>query len=465
MKKLMFAAVAAVMTAGVAQAAYVYDFKASVKHLYLRPVSVKVGKLSYTVYQKFQKAANLKGYLIVDNDGVTSKTVTGGVCDPATTGDVSLDYMHNRSFLVVQNANADKALRFPKIMPAVLDAKWLDTAFTKTDYVIHTAKSGLAEGTLFVGGDSIKCVRTQLYMGVPTDYAAAPQLPAANVPGMTAYADYLWTSVYLFGGQYNGPNWFSKPIVPDDYTKCLSPFDKFEGDWDANLPAGVQTDWANRCHEQPDVQISYFHDTWMNGAGFGKWTKDFTKTPSAECCGIIRKAKTTGDDPILESLSGNLKGGIFLCTENGIDVYDPDYAWFDGLAWEDQFYTKRLDAAVTFAPDAWQNDLWQDGAVEQETTDVVFGTWSIKLNTKFFATKGGIAREFELVDYWPGTTIRFAAGTVPLWSAINGAALKLNPKTNVIDGSEIYSKTASTRFDIPMVTPKFAKYYGLAVDL
>ena len=406
MKKLMIATLGLAVAGSVFGTPEVFDYKASVKHMYLKEVKVKFEGEDYVVYQKYAKSASLKGYLIMDREGVTSPTITANNPTPSEAG--AFDYGRNRGFLVVQNSKAEAKVRAPKILPAVLDAKWVDTQFKKE----HKATSGLAEGTLFVGGDSVACVRTQLDVigDVITDRGTPPAAPAASTPGMSAYADYVWTSVYLFG-QFNGPNWFKRGVV--------SPFDEFESKWDANLPTDLQIDWENKS------PVNYYHDTWMNGAGIGK----FAQPKSGDlCCGLQESTEY-----VLVSLTGNLKGGLFLCSANGIDTEDKTYRWFDGRAWEDQFNCALLYdnpvGSITFTPDRWQNDMWNDGAVEQETTDVLFGSWSIKRSNKFFLPNGnGFERSLTENEK---TEIEPAAGTDSLWAAIKGAALKLKNSVKV----------------------------------
>jgi len=437
MKKLMFAAVATAVTGGAFAAPLVYDYKASVKHMYLKEIKLKTADFNGIVYQKFQKSSSLKGYLIVDEDGATSATY-GGKCD--NSGTYSADQGRNRGFLVVMNSSVESKVKAPKIIPAVLDAKWIDTNFKKA----HKATSGIAEGTLFLGGDLVAGIREKIEMplGVHVANATAVTAPAAGIPGLGAIADYVWTSVYLFG-QFNGPNWFIDPATGD------SAMDMFEAAWDGNLPAGVQLDWANK------TPVNYYHDTWMNGAGIGKYAVPST-TVGELCCGLTT---VTTSEYILNTLSGSLKGGIFLCTENGVDAKANFYSWFGGVddtGWEDQFACCRdEEGALTYNEDAWQNDLWQDGPFEQETTDVAFGTWSIKYNAKFLST---IAKELTDIET---RLVDPVDGTEALWASIKGAALKLKPGANVYDGTEIYDKTAGQRFVLPMVTPKFATYYGL----
>ena len=492
------------MATGAFALPHVYDYKAAVKHMYLReqPVTYKNAdgkKITEYVYQKVQKTTALKGYLVMDNDGATSPTI-----NPAFNGDdvnrgVGFDYGRNRGFLVVYNSKAYKPVRHAKILPAVLDATWIDTAFAKGG-----ATTGLAEGTLYVGGDAIAPVRVQHdYLSAygvlpPTQRANPPAVPALQgeegpMPGMVAIADYVWTSVYLFSegkevdGYVNGPNWFRREVGEDDTgaTIYASPFGAFEYAWDQVLPDWLKTGWVLAGDEDlgryytkaPVDRPNYFHDTWMNGAGVGKW---FTKSGSSTvhfCCGIDDEEVDAGEPKTLESLAGNLKGGLFLCTENGIyarkrvgaDVYT--YDWFRDIEWEDQFNTARLTPAQFFADDIWQNDLWQDGFMEQETTDVIYGTWSIKYNKTFFDEKKGKAKYLptygqERVNHF--TTqwgLNFGENTKleTLWKAIYGAAYALDKDVTLYDGTEIYSKTIANRANLPMLTPQFVKYYRLTV--
>ncbi len=512
MKKLMLTAVVAAIATGAIAAPLVYDYKASLKHLYLKETTVSYEGEKYSVYTKYQKATALNGFLIMDQDGVTSPAIMTNTVDGVyATLSKGTDYGRSRGFLVVQNNKAYKDVRHPKIIPAVLDAKWLDTQFKK----LGTASSGLAEGMLYAGGDAVMPVRPFLdaflddddeWYSVQRDevpvapgqrqngfdikmpWDSAAQQYTEYEPGMVAIADYLWTSIYLFAGStykdafYNGPNWFLA-------NKKYSPFGHFEYLWDQNLPVLLRTGWKADVEEGATdasgyykTPVNYYHDTWLNGTGVGKWSKG--KITTEYCCGI--PASTGSDDRVLETLSGNLKGGLFLCTENGIDAKSTAYSWFLGvelgLEWEDQFNTARLTTPVLFRGDAWQNDLWHDGFMEVETTDVIWGTWSIKINTKFYAEKKPIYKALtdEQVETLKGYTERYLPTTTPagaedgtdewaydeaLWGAINGAALNLNTKANVFDGSEIYSKTVKNRANLPMVTPQFAAYYRLVYQI
>ena len=422
MKKLMIATLGLVVAGSVFADPQVFDYKASVKHMYLKEVNIRTQAFNGRVYQKFAKSASLKGFLIMDADGVTSPVVSAGEGMTASTA-TAADYGRNRGFLVVQNSKAEAQVRAPKILPAVLDAKWIDTQFRRN----HEATSGLAEGTLFVGGDFVAPVRPQIDMlaGVETDRGVT----AAGA----AIADYVWTSIYLFGN-YNGPYWFSRGVKP---------FDTFEQAWDANLPAGVQIGAPGRA------LANRFHDTWMNGAGIGKW-----RMPRAGevCCGAEDVTSR-----MLESLTGNLKGGLFLCTENGTAVLaggNNNYSWFDGTEWEDQFNCSRLTPAGSYNPDIWQDDLWQDGPMEQATSDVLFGSWSIRWNTRNITVPLTAVEQAALVR--PDTEL------VGLWTTIKGAARMLNRNAILFNGTEIHTRTRNGDYNtIPMVTPQFVAHYGL----
>lgn len=468
MKKLMITAAAAALAGGAFAAPLVYDYQASVKHMYLKEKAVTAyDGNNYTLYLKVVRSANLKGYLVMDQDGVTSPTITAA--DPTPCTATGFDYGRNRGFLVVKSTtvreNEAQALNNKaKIIPAVLDAKWIDQRYDAAKMPV----TGLAEGSLFLGGDSIACVRTQLdeIAGVITDRAAAPAAPAVATPGMVAYADYVWTSIYLFGN-LNGPNWF-------EATPAAGNFDNFEAAWDAGLPADLQVAWPTPNDKTVIPYVHpYFHDTWMNGAGFGKYVKPKDEVKQL-CCGITG---TTNWDIIVDTLSGAVKGGLFLCTENAIIANVKAYQFFDGdtWRWENQFNTARLVPGATFA-DGYQNDMWQDGAVEQEVTDVMSGSWSIKYNSKFL-TKSGVYVDPTAVD-----VTRMTAGAITsvaglandelrvLIGCLKSAQIKLDGvAANFCDGTEIHAITqadvralANGSKRLPLITPQFVKYYGLA---
>lgn len=421
MKKLMIAAIAAAAAGGAFADPLVYDYKASIKQVNLKEKTVKIANITWSAYIKYQSTAALKGYLICDTDGATSPVIQGlagtGNSVPATRPQ---DYGRNTAFLVVQNSKAPAAVRFPKILPAVLDAKWVDTSLG--------GKTGIAEGYLYVGGDVIAGqVRESLdlYNGV---LSAGARTPAKGFIG-----DYCWTSVYLFG-EYNGPLFFT-------------------GIWD-NAEAAIDTAMATVELQQPFAAgASYFyHDTWMNGSGIGKYATGKATKP---CCGMPSAVGKT-----LDTLSGNLKGGIFLCTENGTDL-SAGYALIGGLVWEDQFFTKRDDAGVatwTTAGDWDQTDLWQDGDLELNTRDVITGTWSLKFTTKLAPVA---VTATELTALTAAGTTEDAKGLAVLMNTIKGAAVKLNSKVIFASGNEIWNEVTAYHDQVTFITPQFCKYYGL----
>lgn len=464
MKKLMFAAATVAVAGGAFSAPLVYDYKASAKHMYAKEVRVQFGGARIAVYQKYQKAAALKGYLIVDADGATSQTIVNdqitnnpefndGVTwlngNPATTAS---DFGRNRAFLVVQNSKAERDVRFPKLIPAVLDAKWIDTRFrVSAAGRRQAAASGLAEGYLYAGGDFGVATRPQLDMLIDLTSVpdTAPAERGALLPQARMIGDYAWQSLWLFG-QYNMP--LISTGAANNWSAIQAAIDT--GANGANLPL-TNLYAAGR---------PFFHDAWMNGAGFGKYIQD---AAVSSCCGYSGGATAA----VLQTLSGNLKGGLFLCTENG-DVLENNlyYKFAAGAVadcWEDQFFCARdINHVGTYAADYDQTDLWQDGELELNTTDCISGTWTIKLRTRNIP-RTAITRE-DLTNLGLAVAANWsedAPNLTLLMETIKGAALNLNSQAIFSNGREIYNSTraqlgAHTR--MPLMTPSFAGYYGLA---
>ena len=426
MKKLMIAAIAAAAAGGAFADPLVYDYKASIKQVNLKEKTIKFANTTWSAYIKYQSTAALKGYLICDTDGATSsqiQTLAGtGNSVPATRPQ---DYGRNTAFLVVQNSKASAAVRFPKILPAVLDAKWVDGTLG--------GKTGIAEGYLYVGGDVVAGqVRPSLdiYNGV---VAESGRTPAKGFIG-----DYCWTSVYLFG-EYNGPLFFD------------GLWDNAQVAIDGALATAELQYWTDQTAKGKNPML-FFHDTWMNGSGLGKYATGKATKP---CCGMPTVVGKT-----LDTLSGNLKGGIFLCTENGTDL-SLGYGLIGGLYWEDQFFTKRLVPGNTFA-DVDQTDLWQDGDLELNTGDVVTGTWSIKYTGKLKPVAVTAEELTALGGTIAGATpIEDAKGLKALMDTIKGAAFALNKKTIFASGSEIWDEVTAYHDQVTFLTPFFVKYYGL----
>jgi len=368
MKKLMIAT-AAMAILGSASAVTVYDYRATVKHPYLKEVSVRPagGGAAIKVYAKFVKSSTLKGYLIQDEEAVLNggKKTTALVGAATITGPAAVPQPENRCFLVAINSGAGK-YAYPRIIPGIIEAKWYNPT-------CKTAKSVQAQGYLWLGGElALVTAGAGLqtiggfgmtdgtpatfevigHKNAPQTYVAPTAGAAVNtLAGLTAGAgaqvwNYAFTSEYLFG-QFN-------------------------------QKAGTALAFA---------------DTWMNGAGFG--TAGAFDTRDA-CCGW-----GTGDAGIaLDGLQGNLKGGVFVCSENGDDKNHTHP--FGGI--------NLLGAPVAEAPSQFErqlwasydvvlpttggtgifaagdqaryNDLWVDGPFALTTTDCISGTWSIRRVTK-----------------------------------------------------------------------------------
>ncbi len=383
MKKLMIAAVAAATVGGAFAAPIVYDYKASVKHTYLKQGKVKVNNTSTTLYLKTQKTSSLKGYLIQDADGKTTKA----------QADVQ---EYNRCYLVVKNGSAEKNYRYVRIVPGILEAKWY------ANKVLSGSKgSAYAQGYLYLGGDVVTTLAGSMFTsGTDTDNLLANEVtgystgstlralvdslePASPITPTYGIDDYFYTSCYLFG-QYNEP------------------------DWNYDVSATTASTVLYRY---------FFADAWMNGAGFGKASYSDSR---AACCG--RKSGSAGYE--LNSLSGNLKAGLYLCGLSGSDLYHKSLNRY-----EDQLWAEQYNALTS----AWTADTWADGDLELGTTDVGYGTWSIKLNTKL------AGKDIDANDLDDGITM--ADVTANVYPFIKAAALALDKNVTLfgspLDGAMI----------------------------
>ena len=331
MKKLMIAAVAAATVGGAFAAPFVYDYKASVKHTYLKEYAAK------DLYLKTQKTSSLKGYLIQDADGETAKAVV----------DVQ---PYNRCYLVVKNGSAESKYRFVRIVPGIIEASWYTTKALVSNQQINKTYTGslTAQGYLYLGGDVTSAyVGSTFSAGSLTESEWNANLTSvarsfvASLQGRLAVPtfgidDYFFTSCYLFG-QFNQPDW----------------------NYDA-------VDFAASGYKYR----YFFADAWMNGAGFGK--ASYSSTIGA-CCGKI----DVDGGFVLDTLSGNLKAGLYLCSVSGSDIA---HAKIPG--WDDQLWAEAGDGVDANGDPILVKDTWADGNLDLGTTDVGFGTWSIKRNTK-----------------------------------------------------------------------------------
>lgn len=272
MKKLLIAA-ASLSVAASAFAVTVYDYKASVKYVDMKKVSVKVDGQSTQLLIKQVKSASLTGYL-----------VNADCC-----GYVGPLY----GYLVVANkaASADKGV--PKILPADLMAKmW----WTK-----EAATTGEAQGYLFAGK-----------------------------------------------GKYDNPYTYNADVnFPNAYAGSEGPFYAFgqETSFGTRFLFGMYNDSTRLPVVDTDgnVVITYkFFDAWLDASGFGKATN---VGPNQSGCSL-----GTAGYACLDSLSGSVIGGLYICYGNGSPL-TPDWETVLCATWEG-------------------------------TTDVITGTWSIKRTSK-----------------------------------------------------------------------------------
>ncbi len=322
MKKLMIAALAVTAVGGAFAAPLVYDYKASVKHMYEK--EQKVNNVTY--YVKYVKTSKLQGYFVqdVDSASLLSKTELAGAANSEKKG-----------FLVLINKAAEKNYRAPKIMPAQLDVKIVGTKVDKNGNI----SGSIAEGYFYAGPFAAFLDATNEW---DSDYDDGKDYMVNNgvangAAGVRAYGT-AGSTIYLFG-QHNTYN-----------------------------------RWANTGLEPAgSTGIYAFGDAWMNGAGFGT-----TGTAVAGlCCGWETKAGGSS----VKSLSGNLKGGLFLCSIGG---YIANVEWF-ALGLEDLYKSdngnalgKAVQGDLVAAEDPEDEVTWADGDIALSTTDVVSGSWTLK---------------------------------------------------------------------------------------
>lgn len=332
MKKLMIATLGLAVAGSVFGTPVVYDYKATVKHTYLKEANVKFPGVTnkVKVYLKKAKSSSLKGYLIQDVDTQTKKAA----------GDVQ---PKNRCYLVVLNRSAEKDYRYVRILPGIIDASW----YSSKDISDKKKVSVAAQGYLYLGGDMTDTLAGATFTGIGREdtlpyieeeigarnYAQRQFIASlqSTIPLAQGIDDYFFTSCYLFG-QYNQPDW----------------------NFSTDGASSVQYRW-------------FFADAWLNGAGLGK-----ASYSSSACCG----RRTAGY--VLDSLTGNLKAGLYLCGLSGSEVHH-DYLYVFG----EQIWAENWGNAFSGTPHANKADTWADGELDLGTTDVGYGAWSIKRNAKF----------------------------------------------------------------------------------
>ena len=407
MKKLMIAtlglAVAGSVFGATETETVVYDYKATVKHTYLKEATVTVpnvtvpGASSTTkvkVYLKKAKSSSLKGYLIQDVDTQTKKAA----------GDVQ---PKNRCYLVVLNRSAEKDYRYVRILPGIIDASWYSN---KALPGYNRKTSVAAQGYLYLGGDMTdEPLKGATFTGVTAGSLGATYKERQFIGSIQTSGrklaqgidDYFFTSCYLFG-KYNQPDW----------------------SFDTDRASSVQYRW-------------FFADAWLNGAGLGK-----ASYSSEGCCG------RTNAGYVLDSLTGNLKAGLYLCGLSGATAPDHNYLFvFGEQIWAENWKDAPLkDDLATHS----MADTWADGELDLGTTDVGYGTWSIKRNAKF-AGVSIKAEELPSGEAWSGT---FNASVYPF---IKAAAQKLDKNVvlfgNPIKGALINEEFHNTYLDLDKNLP------------
>ena len=401
MKKLMIASLAAVAVSGAFAAPLVYDYKASVKHMYEK--IQKVGNFSY--YVKYVKSSKLQGYFVQDKDSaslLSQKDAAGTARNSEKNG-----------FLVLINKSAEKNYRTPKIMPAQLDVK---VNVTKVDKNGNPAKS-IAEAYFYAGPFIAFPDAANPWDGSQDEgYDYMVNNGAANsAAGVRAYGT-VGSTLYLFG-QHNTYNRFDNTLA------------------------------------QP-ATICAFGDAWLNGGGFGT----IGTATAGLCCGW----ETSAGGSSVKSLSGNLKGGLFLCSAGG--VLANNSGWFFALGLED-LYKSDTGAAYghilygwdpTTAEDSEDLVTWSDGDIALSTTDVVSGSWTLKPAGKKFQPATLTPDETLWINTYEPVILTLTGGTALMQNikAANQALDKNYSLTTDVEPSALAGQNTQG-----LISPNFAALY------
>jgi len=381
MKKLLIATLAAATVGGAFAEPLVYDYKASVKHMY--------EKLQSGLYVKYVKTSKLQGYFVQDFDAATLL---------AQNEKAGAALSQKKGFLVLINKSAEKDYRAPKIMPAQLDVK---TAVTSTSTKGATTTTKFVSEAYFYAGPFAQFANSATATWDGTYDDGLDYLFVAHATGTRTYGT-EGSTLYLFG-QHNVYNKFVADTEPPANNNVL--------------PAG---------------SIYAFGDAWMNGAGFGNGAGKATL-----CCGW--GALSGG----FNAISGNLKGGLFLCSIGGRPANTR--AGYFTLGLEDYFASdvgaanlakvKQGDDNVVAdigTPEDPEADevTWADGEFALSTTDVVSGTWSLKPASSKFKT-------VELTTTEQAFFTNYAnPGVQEVLEAVKGACEALDKKYNLTTTTE-----------------------------
>ena len=350
MKKLLIATLAASAVGGAFATPVAYDYRASVKHMYERVA--RAGNAD--VYVKYVKSSRLVGYFVQDFDG-SSKLAN-------LLADATTPQTEKRGFLVLLNRSAERDYRQPKIMPAQLDVK---ACITRTRGTGTETRVAHVYEAYFYAGPFAGFTDANVWNPEQDDGADYLFNLNAGGPGVgpRTYGT-AGSTLYLFG-QHNTFNRFNNSANNNTWTNGQVPFD------------------AGSFATTTAAEVRAFGDAWLNGAGFGSGTASSTL-----CCGWATVG--TGNN-IFRTLSGNLKGGLFLC---GIGNRPANVAaGYFALGLEDVFRsdipgttigkTVQGDEALTAnGEDPADRVTWADGDIALATTDVVSGSWAIRPSTR-----------------------------------------------------------------------------------
>jgi hypothetical protein len=219
------------------------------------------------------------------------------------------------------------------------------------------------------------------------------------------------------------PMWSTSLADYPDYT-WLAAMD----DWDYTS-AYLFGRFNQPATDDPFVGVGFWWwETWMNHAGTG--TAKFSFDADV-CCGRV----AANGDFCVDALSGSLKGGLFLCSTTG---YTTDHSWsYENISWE-------------LGPfDGWENT----GAVaDSRLTDVLYGTWSIKYNTKLAPNSTGLPVWAEAA---PGVALNANIAMV------NAAIKALKPGAPFDRIVNIVANPAQISNPAGTVSAKFAAASGL----
>ena len=395
----MIASLAAVAVSGAFAAPLVYDYKASVKHMYEK--TQKIGNVNF--YVKYVKTSKLEGYFIQDFDSASLLANTE-LAGPAKS--------QKKGFLVLINKSAEKNYRAPKIMPAQLDVKGVVTKL-KSVGGAAVAASTIAEAYFYAGPFAAFPDANNEW---DSDYDDGKDYMVNNgtangAAGVRAYGT-VGSTLYLFG-QHNTYNRWANTTVD---------------------PAG-------------STGIHAFGDAWMNGAGFGT----IGTAVAGLCCGW----ETSAGGSSVKSLSGNLKGGLFLCSIGG-DV--ANLGWF-ALGYESLYKSddgnalgKAVQGDLAAAEVPEDEITWADGDLSLSTTDVVSGSWTLKPTSgkKFKAVALDATEQAFFTNYGN-------AGMPALLQNIKGANQLLDSKYDLTTGTEPSALAGATTDGL--ISPNFQTLY------